>query len=328
VLSTWQTGIRPGPPKGPLVAVRKPTHSEWALRSVDRMNDRRPRHYHYASADHPEMLDGLWNTAADAVFIDLEDGVGDEHKGRARQNARRFLEANDRADKRTIVRINAVGGPHWRADVELCAPLVDRLMVPLLERPDPLGELDEALSRTEAQNDMATGSCRLHLLVETAGAVVNLDALVTTTTRVEGLFFGQADFLLSVGSSGIGDGRFRPGPVAEWTHPIILLHARARGLETATTVWAPAGDEDVQVAEMRRLYEMGYDAVVVGSAAGVTRADQARAPAPGDLAFAREVRKAYDAAAGSGAPASHQGWAIEGAMARVADRTISRASDA
>jgi citrate lyase beta subunit len=109
---------------------------------------------------------------------------------------------------------------------------------------------------------------------------------------------------------------------------MILLQARAHGLESATTVWAPAGDKDVQVAEMRRLYEMGYDAVVVGSAAGVTRADQARAPAPEDLAFAIEVRKAYDAAVGSGGPASHQGWAIEGAMARVADRTINRASDA
>jgi citrate lyase beta subunit len=45
----------------------------------------RPRHYHYASAE--GALEGLWATPADALFIDLEDGVRAELKDAAREES-------------------------------------------------------------------------------------------------------------------------------------------------------------------------------------------------------------------------------------------------
>ena len=59
---------------------------------------------------------GPGSTAADAVVVDLEDGVPDHDKHRAREVAAAYLQ---RADHPVWVRINDIHIAHWSADLDM-----------------------------------------------------------------------------------------------------------------------------------------------------------------------------------------------------------------
>jgi citrate lyase subunit beta / citryl-CoA lyase len=291
------------------------------------MTDRAPLHYHYGAGDRQDVLDLLADSPADGLFIDLEDGVMPAQKDQARRNAHEFLAAGRQGSRRALLRINEVGGDHWRDDIELCAPVADRLLVPLLSGPEPLVELDRRLTRLEEDHGLPPGSRKVHILIETAGAAVRLGELMAATPRLAGVLYGQADFTLSLGCQGITAGVFRPAPMVEWVHPLLLLHARAAGVEAVTLPWAASTDPQGHIDEMRRLFALGYDAMIVGSAEAVERVHEAYRPAGEDLAFAQAIRRTYDEAVAAGMGTSfYEGWLVEGAYVRIADRLLERAN--
>jgi citrate lyase subunit beta/citryl-CoA lyase len=287
---------------------------------------RGPLHYHYAPGDNAEALGALADSPADALFIDLEDGVMPAQKAQARENAHEFLAAGRHGGRPALLRVNAVGSEWLEDDLDLCVTVADRILVPLLEGPEALLEVDAMLTRLEKERGLPVGSRKIHVLVETAGAVVHLDALLGATPRVAGLLFGQADYTLSLGCQGITGGVFHPAAMIEATHPLLLLHARAHGIEAATLPWAKSTDREAHVAEMRRLFALGYDGLIVGSAEGVARVQEAYRPAEPDLAFAQAIRDTFDEAVANGSGASfYDGWLVEGAFVRIADRLLERA---
>lgn len=287
---------------------------------------RGPLHYHYAPGDDQEALDVLADSPADALFIDLEDGVMPAQKAQARDNAYEFLAAGRHSGRPSLLRVNAVGSEWLAGDLERCVTVADRIMVPLLEGPDGLLEVDAMLTGLEKDRALPVGSRKIHVLVETAGAVVRLAELLAATPRVAGLVFGQADYTLSLGCQGITGGVFRPAAMIEATHPQLLLHARAHGIDAITLPWAKSTDRDAHVAEMRRLFALGYDGLIVGSAEGVARVQEAYRPAEPDLAFAQAIRDTFDNAVAAGSGSSfYDGWLVEGAFVRIADRLLERA---
>ncbi len=289
------------------------------------MSGQQARHYHYAAADRPDALAALADSPAHGLFLDLEDGVLEANKADAREAAHSFAEQAAHGGRPTLLRVNVVGSEHWAADVARCAPLFDRLILPLLTGPEAVVEAHAALASLEREHGLPAGSRRLYVLIETAAAVLRLGEIVSASPRIDGILFGQADFTLSIGTQGIAGGSFRPPLVAEHVHSLLVLHARAAGLELVTLPWVAATDHEGHVREMRRLFALGYDAMIVGSGAAVPRVDEAWRPAEEDLAFARAVRDVYDraVAAGSGSD-TYEGWLVEGAFVRIADRTLER----
>ncbi|HSI18866.1 MAG TPA: CoA ester lyase [Sphingomonas sp.] len=136
---------------------------------------------------------------ADALSFDLEDSVTEPGKGAAREAIGAFLasdatrDALAASDKRIIVRINALGSPHFAADIAAMAlPVVGLINLPKLE--DPADVIAVAAALEDAER--AAGIARpigLLVTIETPRALRRAAEIATAHPRVAGLQLGLND---------------------------------------------------------------------------------------------------------------------------------------
>jgi citrate lyase beta subunit len=287
------------------------------------------RHIYYQPADDRDALATAFASAASGFNIDLEDGVLPERKALARANVREMLGARPDISRRAVVRINGISSPLWEEDLAETFEVTDTFLVPMLRGRDELDRLESALAEHERRHAVARLTKKLYLVVETAWLVANLREALAASPRIRGVIVGQADLTVDVGCEGIGDnGGFVPSPTLEWANATIVFAAAERGIPSFIAPWAPAGDRDRRVGEMRRLFALGYQGMVVGSAGGVEDVERAWRPAPAQVEFARGVRDAMAEASERGTGvAIWDGWTVEAPHGEMARRVLERTGE-
>jgi citrate lyase subunit beta/citryl-CoA lyase len=152
---------------------------------------------------------------ADSVILDLEDAVAPHEKPRAREH----LLASRLDPDRTLVRVNPVGTPDHRLDLEALAGTAYRTVM---------------LAKTESPEQVAAlPGYAVVGLVETARGVLGVDRIAAAAGLV-GLMWGAEDLVASLGgtSSRRPDGGYRD----------VARHARTRVLLAAGAVGVAAKD--------------------------------------------------------------------------------------
>ena len=133
----------------------------------------------FCPADRPDRYEKAL-AAADAVILDLEDGVGAD----AKDAARAALVATDLDPARVIVRVNATGTPSTRRTWRRCAQTGYRqVMLPKTE--------------TRAQLDALGGEWRVVALCETPLGIVNA-AEVAAAPSVIAVMWGAEDLIAAM----------------------------------------------------------------------------------------------------------------------------------
>lgn len=284
-------------------------------------------HIYYQPADDRDALEAAFASAAAGFNIDLEDGVLPERKALARANVREMLAARPDIRRRAVVRINGIGSPLWQEDLAEIFEVTDTFLVPMLRSRDELDRLESALVEHERRHALSPLTKKLYLVVETAWLVANLREAVAASPRIRGVMVGQADLTVDVGCEGIGDeGGFVPSPTLEWANGVIVFAAAERGIPAFISPWAPGHDRVLRVREMRRMFALGYQGMVVGSAAGIEDVERAWRPTAAQTEFARGVRDAMTEASARGdGVASWDGWMAEAPHAEMARRVLDRA---
>lgn len=168
----------------------------------------------YVPASRPSMLAKLPDLDADAVILDLEDGVAPGDKQGAREQllraAREDLLA---AGAPCWLRVNPIGTPWHEADLDLARRLPLRGIVL------PKAECVEEVRRSFRQLDLA--GAENGLMIETARGVGRVRDLAQAEDSVALLIYGSADYRLDLGA--------RPDAGREWERLAlqeILLAAR------------------------------------------------------------------------------------------------------
>jgi malyl-CoA/(S)-citramalyl-CoA lyase len=277
-------------------------------------------------------------SAADAVFMDLEDAVPPTEKGFALDEAVRSLSSLDWGDKAVAVRLNAVDSPFIAREIRALAacPRLDSVIVPKAERAGDIAAIAEQL-RTAAPD--RASPVALELLIETALGLVNVDALAVSHLSVSALHLGVGDFAASIGarSSDIGvspDGYRHVGsaqsgyataPLDLFAYPMmrLLVAARAFGLRA---IDGPCGAfRDVRLTEgaAQKAAAMGFDGKQVIHPDQIEPTLQAFMPSAEELAQARRIVEAMEQAEAKGQGAvTLDGKMIDYANVRMARRII------
>jgi len=175
----------------------------------------------YVPGDRPERFDKALASGADAIILDLEDGVSADNKKLALTNVCSWLGANGTAS--ALVRINS--GILGAADVqELRTVGLPRLVVPKAT-PETCG--------IEGGDIVA--------LIETAEGVARIDE-IAQITQVRRIAIGEADLAEDLGMWPSPDGReFAP------IRSHIVVTSAHRGLE------APAGPVPTDIDDLEAL---------------------------------------------------------------------------
>jgi len=253
-------------------------------------------------------------SAADAVFLDLEDAVVPELKEGAREAAIAAIDATDWGERSVAVRVNGLETPWGRRDIEELAARcrrLDRVILPKCESAADVAATDALLGSSRA---------RLDLLIESARGVANAETIAGASPRIASLIFGSGDYSLDMGLLGVaGDFSFAMARIAN--------AARANGLAPIDGPYFDIADPAGMRSACERAISLGYQGKRCIHPTQVEAANAAFSPTEAQLAWAREVRDAMAAAGeqGRGAVKTRDGKMIDLVHIKIARRLLERA---
>ena len=162
---------------------------------------RAPRSVLAVPASNLEMAGKALASAADAVFLDLEDAVAPDQKAGARGEIVRALRELDWRNRPTLYRANALDTPYFYRDlievVEEAGDRLDSIIIPKVQRSEDLHVAATLLSQLEMAAGLEAGKVKLEAQIESAAGLANIDAISRATDRLEALHFGPGDFAAS-----------------------------------------------------------------------------------------------------------------------------------
>jgi malyl-CoA/(S)-citramalyl-CoA lyase len=148
----------------------------------------------------PQLFEKAAKSAADVVFLDLEDAVAPDDKPQARKNVIQALRDIDWGRKTISVRINGLDTHFMYRDVvdvmEQAGERLDLIMIPKVGTAADVYAVDMLVTQCEA----AVGRKKrigFEMIIETALGMQNVHAIAAASKRNESLHFGVADYAAS-----------------------------------------------------------------------------------------------------------------------------------
>jgi citrate lyase subunit beta/citryl-CoA lyase len=255
----------------------------------------------YVPAHQPRFVAKAHERGADAVVLDLEDGVPEEAKDAARAALAAAVPSVARAGASAWVRIDPRWHRAWR-DVEAAvAAGADGLMLPKVADAGTVRVLADFVTELERAAGTREGRTRLIALIEDARGL-QVAREVAAHPRVAALVPGNEDLALDLGVAAEAD------VLAAFVAP-LLVAARAEGKWLLGTLGSGAGFADLEAyrAAVERSRRFGFQGATCIHPAQVPIVHAVFAPSEAELAHARRVLAAFEAAGGGAV-------AVDGAM--------------
>lgn len=260
-------------------------------------------------------------SGADAVCIDLEDAVTEAGKDDARRAASLYLQSVRRSvSPPLIVRINAVGGDHWRQDLEAAAlPSVVQINLPKVEQPDVILMAAAALDVLERQRGILS-PIGLLINIETPAALARAAQLASAHPRVAGLQVGFGDLFLACGID-------RNNAAArDHVRMTVSIAAAQAGIPCYDGAFADVHDTAGLAREARKARAFGFTGKSCIHPRQVATVNAAFTPGGDEMAWAHKIVEAagHVAAPGQGAFLV-DGQMVDEPLLRLAQRLLARA---
>lgn len=249
-------------------------------------------------AHQKRFVEKAYTRNADAVVLDLEDSVPDSEKPAARQSLAQGVLLAGKGGSEVIVRVNNT--PELLMDDLEAAvrPGVNAIYMPKCETADEMRELAATLSRLEQARGMAPGAVTVNAVIETPRGYLNAEAIAASCDRIDSITLGNEDFCASI--SLVSDQDTQAGMLS--LRMRLLVVARAYGQIPMGMVGSMTGYSDEGGFET--LARLSYKHGFLGSSCihpgNVAALNACFSPSPEQVASARELTAALDAAFAEG----------------------------
>lgn len=258
---------------------------------------------------------------ADAIQIDLEDAIPPDLKEPARRSVPAAAERLAAQGLDVVVRINRP----WRqaiADIEAAVgPHVCALTLPKVPDAGHVRAIAETLDEVEAERGLPRGHTRLVAMIETCDGLLAMPAIAAAHPRLCGMTVGAEDLAVALGARPTVDTLFVPNAQA-------VVAARNAGIQPIGYVGTVAdfADEAAFAAKIAQARDMGFTGGFCIHPKQVPILNAGFAPSPAEIAWARGVLAALDAAhrEGRGA-ATFEGAMIDRPVAERARHVLAQA---
>ena len=253
----------------------------------------------FAPGNHARRMEKTLEVACDGVILDLEDAVATSEKPAARATIVEWLR-RPRGGRAGYVRVNALSTP-WAFD-DFAAVVVqglDGIVLPKVEAGADLFIADYLLTAHERARNMPSGSIDIIPIVETAKGAQNMQEIASTSRRVKRICFGSGDYTNDTGTSWTLD-----NPLTLHYRAQLVNASRAAGIEPPIdTVWPHLEDEAGFLAECRQGRALGFQGKMTIHPKQLEIVNRTFSPTPDEIAFAKKVCEAFDAAEAAGSSA-------------------------
>jgi len=295
----------------------------------------------------PQLFEKAARSAADVIFLDLEDAVAPDDKEQARRNVIVALNDIDWSGHAISVRINGLDTHYMYRDVvdvvENAGARLDLIMIPKVGTAADVYALDMLVTQIEQAKGYKK-RIGFELIIETALGLANVEAIAAASPRLESLHFGVADFAASTRARTTNIGGANPGYAVltdadaqgkrrthwgdVWHYALarLVVAARANGLRPLDGPFGDFKDEAGFSAAAARAAALGCEGKWAIHPSQVALANAAFTPSEAEVARARRILAAMDEAARAGKGAvALDGRLIDIASIRQAEAVVRKA---
>ena len=295
----------------------------------------------FGPGSRPAIFEKMAASDADVINLDLEDSVAPADKDAARRNIIAATHEVDWGRKHLSVRINGLDTPYWYRDVvdllEQSSERLDQIMIPKLGCAADVYAVDALVSAIEAAKGRQK-RIGLEVIIETAAGIAHVEEIAASSTRLQAMSLGAADFAASMGmqTTGIGGtqenyymlhggSRYWSDPW-HWAQTAIVAACRTHGVLPVDGPFGDFSDDEGFRAQARRSATLGMVGKWAIHPKQVSLANEVFTPSDAAVAEAREILDAMEEAQRTGAGAAvYKGRLVDIASVRQAEVIVRQA---
>ena len=271
-------------------------------------------------ATSPRFFEKAARSAADVIFLDLEDAVAIRMKDEARRMAVQALNQVDWGRKTMAVRINGLDTP-WAlrdlVDIARHCPRLDLILLPKAGTAFDVQFVAHVLTLVEREErrDERIG---IEVLIETAQGVAHAQEIAAASDRLEAMIFGVGDYTVDMRTNdpvfGTPSERYSILTAAQpdglrhrhwndqWHFAMarIVNACRAWGLRAIDGPYTNFGDAEGYLASAQRAAALGFEGKWAIHPSQIEPANHVFSPSQEQAAWSERVLHTLDAAAAKG----------------------------
>ncbi len=279
-----------------------------------------------------KMIERAAGSAADFVFLDLEDACAPSEKVAARAKVIHGLKTLDWGKKTRAVRINNLETEWCYQDIiqvaEEAGEHLDVIIVPKVKRAEDVRWVDVLLTQIELRLHRPR-RIGLEVLIEEVEAMINAEEIARATPRLEALIFGPGDYSASQGISVDtigGTSSSYPGDVWHYARNKVVIAARAAGIDAVDGPYADFKNADGYRAECQKANVLGCVGKWAIHPSQIAIANEVFSPTQKAVDQARKLIEGYAKAEQEGLGAvAIDGVMVDAASARLMQNTVRKA---
>ncbi|MFN0190667.1 MAG: HpcH/HpaI aldolase/citrate lyase family protein [Aestuariivirga sp.] len=294
-----------------------------------------------------KLFEKAAKSAADVIFLDLEDAVAPDDKPQARKNVIQAIGDIDWGRKVLSVRINGLDTHFMYRDVvdvlENASDRLDLIMIPKVGTAADVYALDMLCTQIETAKGRKK-KVGFEIIIETALGMQNVSEIASASPRNESLHFGVADYAASTRARTTSIGGANPnytvltdpdgkgsrdthwGDMWHYATSRLVVAARANGLRAVDGPFGNFSDADGYTSASRRAAVLGCEGKWAIHPSQIALANDVFSPSEKDVTQASRIVEAMKQAASEGKGAvSLDGRLIDYASIRQAEAMLEKA---
>lgn len=256
---------------------------------------------------------------ADAIVMDLEDGVALDRKEEARRVVTEACQSLDFGHREKLIRINPTSTSWWKDDItQTLDARPDGYVIPKVESANDLKEICDFLTEAEQARKLKPHSILFIGIIETARGVLFLPEIAGATPRLSALAFGSEDLAGDIGAI-----RTPESWEVFYARSAVVTAAAAYRIDAIDTIYPNFKDPEGLRKEATLARQMGFRGKMAIHPGQVEPIHEVFSPSAKEIEHAQKLLEIHDQhqAEGTGAFA-YQGKMVDMPMIRSAQKII------
>ena len=236
------------------------------------------RSFIFTPGTRPELLSKAFESGADIVCLELEDGVAPDEKNKARQNVvTLFKSAPVRESCELVVRVNSLrtrfGLDDLVAFLDTPPPLT--IMLPKVESEDEVKIIDDLFLESNQQ-------INLQIIIETNKGLEACFEIAQSSPNITALFFGGVDMAADLRCSGTWDSLL-------YARSKLVHAAAAANIDSLDVPFLDLNDENGLLEQATLAKELGFSGKGAIHPKQIPVINSIFTPSPEEIAYAVRV---------------------------------------
>ncbi len=245
----------------------------------------------YVPGNNPKMIPPAGLYGGDVISLDLEDAVHPDFKIDARMLVSEALKVVDFGPTVEVtVRINPINTRWGKWDIkQIVCEKLDGIYIPKVEAPEDVIQVDELVTEMEDKKGLEIGRIKLFATMETAKGILNSKDIAVCSKRLAGITIGGEDL-----TADLGGVRSSDGLAIHTSRQLIILAARAAGIQAIDTVYSDFSDTEGLKKETEMIKKMGFDGKACIHPSQIEVIHDVFDPSEDEIKYAVRVMKAIE----------------------------------